>query len=184
MGKFLKELFTLNVNDYITDGPDMKINLFMLAITLGICLGTVIMGIYKHYTVLILKQLIRHEAKDDDGAKTLAELRLSDKRILKYFLSHKGQLTDMVGRVGEKVYTYEELTALQKQKGYKEEKIDFSEARFFIRPDKSDRASHVYESDNTSFLRIVLFCVLFIAVYVCLALLMPSILKLINSIIK
>ena len=183
MFKYLKELLSLNVNDYITDGPDVKINLIILAITLGICIGTVVMGIYKHNTVLILKQLIRHEAVGEEKAKTLKELRLSDKRLLKYFLSRKGQITLMIGRVGEKQYTYDELVALQKEKGYKEEKIDFEGAAFYIRTEKQDKAKHVYENENTSPISILLYCVMFIAIFVILALLMPAILGLIESII-
>ena len=184
MFNFFKELLTLNVKDYVTDGPDIKINLFILAITLGLCIGTVVMGVYKRCTVLMLKQLIRHEATGEANAKTLAELRLSDKKLLKYFLSRKGQLTLIVGRVGEKKYTYEELVALQKEKGYKEEKIDFSTAAFYIREDKSDKAKHVYENENASGLSILLYCILFIGIFFALALLMPSILGVVDNILN
>lgn len=184
MFKYLGELFTLNVNDVISGGPDIRINLIMLAITLGIIIGTVIMGIYKHYTVIILKQLIRHEAIGEANAKTLSELRLSDSRLLKYYLSHKGQITLIVGRVGEKQYTYEEMVAMQKEKANKEEKIDFSSAAFYIREDKANKASYVYENENPSVIRILLYCVIFLAIYFALAALMPEIIKIIDKIIE
>ena len=184
MFDFLKDIITLNVNDYLTGGPDLKINLFMLAITLGICVGTVIMGVYKCATIALLKQLIRHGATGEENAKTLKELRLFDKRLLRFYLSRKGQLTLIVGRVGEKTYTYEEMVALQKQKGYKEERIDFSTAAFFIRNEKADRANHIYENESASPIRIALYCILFVALYFCLAMLMPAILNLIEGILN
>ena len=180
----LKDIITLNVKDYLSGGPDLKINLFMLAITLGICIGTVIMGIYKCATAALLKQLIRHEAIGEKNAKTLLEMRLLERKLIKFYLSRGGQLTLLVGRVGEKTYTYEEMVALQKKKEYKEEKIDFSTAAFFIREQKEDRARHVYENENASPIRIALYCVLFIALYFCLAMLMPAILNLIEGILN
>ena len=63
------------------------------------------------------------------------------------------------------------------------EKIDFSTAKFYIREDQHDVAKHILESYGTSIPRTILYCVLFISLYICIALVMPEILTAIDSFI-
>ena len=96
-------------------------------------------------------------------------------------LSSSDRLKKLVGRVGEREYTYEEFVRLNKEKKYKEEKIDFATARFYLREEGIGRSRHIVEVGHTSMLNTVLFSILIFAIYVCILLLMPEILTVINN---
>ncbi len=180
--KLIYDFFFINLKDYPNIGIDFEINVFLLVLTVALCVSFFFINHYRNMMQSIIKQLTRHGAKDEESAKTLTELGLDRAFALKWALSRGGQLSRVVARVGEKTYTYEEYVALSKQKGgIKDEKIDFAEARFYIRESANDRAKHILENYGTSTPRAVLYCVLFLAMYVCLALSMPELLSLINN---
>lgn len=182
LSKLIYDFFFINLKDYPNIGIDFEINVFLLVLTVALAVCFFVANHYRSTMQLITKQLERHGAKDEESAKTLAELGLERSAWLKWALSHSGQLTRIVGRVGEKIYTYEEYVALSKQKGgIKDEKIDFAEARFYIRESANERAKHIIENYGTSTFRAILYCVLFLALYVCIALSMPEILSIING---
>ena len=89
----------------------------------------------------------------------------------------------MVARVGEKKMSYEEFIALTKKKGYKEEKLGLDTALFYIREEGRDRAKRVLDIGASSPLTTALFCLLLVAVFICLAMLMPGILSALNSLL-
>lgn len=179
--KYINDFLLLDVSKYLKNAPSIKINLFIIAIALGLCIAALIVSYHKIHTLRAIKQLLRHNAKSEEEAKTLKELRLNDSRALKRMLSQGGQLTDVVKMVGKKQYTYEEYTALQKSKELKEEKIDFSVAKFYIAPDKADKAKRMQETENPSYIKTALACVLIIAVAVCITLLMPEALSFLSK---
>lgn len=180
--KLLYDFFFLNLKDYPNIGIDFEINVFLLVLTLALCVSFFFVNHHRSMMQTIVKQLTRHEATDEDSAKTLTELGLGRAFVLKWALSRPGLLTRIIGRVGEKSYTYEEYVALSKKKGgLKEEKIDFNEARFYIRESGAERAKLILENYGTSLPRAILYCVLFLVLYVCIALSMPEILSLIDS---
>lgn len=180
--KLIYDFFFINLNEYPNIGIDFEINVFLLVLTIALCVCFFLVNHHRSMMQTIIKQLTRHGAKDEESAKTLAELGLDRAVTLKWALSKRGQLTRMVGRVGEKIYTYEEYVALSKQKGgIKDEKIDFTTARFYILESGQDRAKNVLENYGTSLPRAILYCVLFLALYVCIALSMPELLTLING---
>ena len=180
---FDKYLF-LSVGDHIDGGGDFKINLFLLAITLGLCLAAFIVCYHKKYTYDVLRQLIRHNAINEDSAKTLTELRLHENKGLMRALCRRGQLTNMIKRVGAKNYSYEEFVALQKKKLPTEEKIDFTVAKFYIFEEQYDRAKRVYEREHPSYIRTVFSCVFLVAVFFILAFTMPMLLDFVDNMIS
>ncbi len=182
LNKLIYDFFFINLKDYPNIGIDFEINVFLLVLTVALSVCFFVANHHRSMMQTVLKQLTRHGAKDEGSAKTLRELGLDRSFSLKWALSHTGQLTRIVGRVGEKVYTYEEYVALSKQKGgIKDEKIDFAEAKFYIRESAGERAKHIVENYGTSTGRAVLYCVLFLALYVCIALSMPEILSIIDG---
>jgi predicted DNA-binding ArsR family transcriptional regulator len=132
---------------------------------------------------LLIKQLIRHKATDEDSAVTLNKIGLGEKKGLRGMLAKDNRLTRMVQRVGQKKYTYEEYVAMQKEKRKEVEKIDFSEAKFFIPEENQKKAKHFHESYNGSLVKNILYCVLLLAFFVCLMFAMPEILNSINGLI-
>ena len=181
-GKFFVDFFWLNLNKYENIKIDFPINAFLFFLAIAICVASIVITLYRAGLQKLIKQLTRLLAQDEKNARTLAELGLEKSLIVKLALSREGRLTRLVGRVGETVLTYEEAVELSKQKKKsKPERIDFATARFYIRPGKTDEAKNIIENYGTSMVRTVLYCVLVIALYVCIALLMPEILTLINA---
>lgn len=183
MREFLNTYFNINLKDYPNLGVDFNVSIVMLFFFVGICIAAFFINHHRSYMATMVKQLFRHGAVMEDGAKTLSELGLMEIGSLKRALSRDGQLTKLVRRVGESKMSYEEYIRLKKEKNLpREEKIDFTAARFFVDPENSERAKRFYENNNSSVLKTALLCVLILAVYFCLMLVMPSILSLLNGI--
>lgn len=181
--KIIYDFFFLNLKNYPNIGIDFEINVFLLFMVIALCVACFFINYRRAQMQGVIKQLIRHSAKDEASAKTLREIGLADSPAIRRALSGWGsRLTKIVGRVGEKTYTYEEYKKLSKQKGgVPKEVIDFADARFYIRQTQADRARFILDNYGTSTIRTVLYCVLFLAVYCCVVLAMPEILSLIND---
>ena len=176
----LKKYFFLNLKDYPNIGVDIYINQVILIFTVGIIIASFLINYNRTGINLIVKRLLRKKAMAPDSALTISELGISSYRT-RSLLKSSGQLKKLVARVGEESLTYEEYTKLIKNKKYKEERLDFTSARFYLREEMIGRSRHIVEAGTTSMLNAVLFAVLLISVYICLSLLMPDILNLINN---
>ena len=180
--KLVYDYLFINLKDYSNIGIDFEINVFLLILTVALCVCFFVVTFYRSSTQSIIRELARFGCKDESTARTLDELGLDRSVFLKMSLSRNSQLTRIVGRVGEKIFTYEEYIEKTKQKGgIKPDKIDFSTAKFYIRDDQHDAAKHILETYGTSIPRTILYCVLFVSLYICIALVMPEILTVINS---
>ena len=182
--KIIYEFFFINLNEYPNIKIDFQINVFLLIVAIAIAVCSVVITFYRSSLQQIIKQLTRLGAKNEDSARTLAELGLEKSVFIKMALSREGRLTRMIGRVGEVKYTYEEYEELSRKKGFKHEKIDFNTAKFYIREEKADDAKNIVENYGTSMLRTALYCVMIFAFYVCIALLMPEILSWVDILIS
>lgn len=184
MREFIDRYFNINLKDYSNIGIDLNISLVLLFFFVGLCAAAMVVNHHRSYMATAVKQLIRHGADGEANAKTIGELGLGQIRSIRRALSRDGQLTKKVKRVGEERLTYEEYVALKKAKKLpKAEKIDFDTARFYISPDQKERAKSFYENNSSSVLKAILLCVLIMAVYFCLMLIMPGALKLLNGIL-
>ena len=179
---FIKDMITLNAKDYLQTAMDIYINAIVFIIATVLCCASFLINHHKSYTILLIKQLLRRNATSEENAKTLAQLHLEYSKSIKAALNRRGQLTDIVKMAGYKAPTYEEYIALQKsKKKAKEEKIDFSSARFFIPEQQHNRAKLLQEKENPTVFRTVLVCLFIVAISVCIALLMPEILRLVSN---
>jgi small-conductance mechanosensitive channel len=179
---FFKNYFFINLKDYSSFGFDFPITVVLFCFLIALIFTTVVVNYKRRKIEEMISALTRHKAFDEESAKTLSELHL-DIRSYCRILSSEGQLTKMVARVGEKKMSYEEFVALSKTKGYKEEKPELDTARFYIKEEGRDRANRVLEVGVASTLNTVLFCLLLVAVFICLALLMPGILSALNALL-
>lgn len=178
---FIKDFFLLDLDQFENFGIFFPIGAVITAMAVAMCAAVFIINYHKRYTTLILTQLLRHKALDEASAKTLGALRLDKLLGIKSALSRNGQLTYMVRRVGETQKTYDEYVAESKKRGYKDEKIDFEKAQFYLAPERIDRAKRVVETTNTEWWRPALMAVLIIAIWVALALFLPDLLEALNS---
>ena len=178
---FYEKYFLLNLKDYPNIGIDLEINKILLFLVIGAVIALVLVGIRRTAISLVVKGLLRREAKDEESAKTLNELRANKLAVRMLLCASGGRLSKIITRVGAPKYTYEEYVALTKKRGYKEEKIDFTTAKFYIPTDKADEAKSIYDKSESPMFHTVLSCVLLVALYVCLLFGMPGILDFINS---
>ena len=179
---FLREYFSVNLKDYQNIGIDLEITKVLFCFTLGLIVATVVISYIKLQTNTLIKKLIRYEATEENNAKSLEKLGMKPFGARMAFLS-KGRISKIIYYKGQKEYTYEEYTELMKSKSFKEEKIDFETAEFYIKPDMLDDAKKIIDVPTSSSLSIVLLCILIIAIFACLMLMMPEILSFINSLI-
>ena len=181
--EFYNKYFEINLNDYPEIGIDLEISRVLLAFLIAIIVATVIINVNRAATITFIKKLVRLEALSEENAKSIKELKLNNV-FASIAIKSNGKVKNIIQRVGEKKYTYEEYTEMIKKKEYKEEKIDLSTARFYINPDSSQEAQALAESTSPTVLNTVLFCILSVAVFFCIILILPEILTFINNLLK
>ena len=182
--EFYNEYFLLNLNEYSNIGVDLEITKILFALLVGIIIATVVVNFRRAGVNTVLKKLMRIEAFDEESAKTLDEMGINTLGV-RLAARSQGRASKIVRRVGQKEYTYEEYTALMKSKKLRyEEDIDFKVARFYLKKDSLDEAKKITEVSAPTILNTVLICILMIAIFFCLVLLLPDILTLVNNIIE
>lgn len=199
---FYEDYLCLNMKDYPNIGFDFEIVKVLLVSAIVLCVVFCVMDFHKKNAYLIIKQLMRHEARSSDSAKTLSELGLASSKPAKRALASP-QLRSVVGRIGEKKMTYEEFLENEKLKkkrmlakfGIGKKNAEKGEAleanassatnedvRYYIMEERSAYASKIYNGADISVLRMILRCVLVMAIAVCFTMLMPELLSFANNI--
>ena len=180
----LFEIFKLFINVNLKDYPNLNVNFeinkFLVAVFFGVIAAIIISNIIRSTHILTVNKLLRHDCIGEDNAKTLGELGINRFRV-RYVLSTGSKLKTIIGRSGEKKLSYEEYVSLMKQKKSPEEKINFEEAKFYIKKDKVADATGIGVKSGSIIINTILFCVLAFILLVCLIILMPAILKIING---
>lgn len=181
MFSFLKECFSINLNDYENIKFNLEINKVIFGSAVALIVGIVLLGIYRSNIRMVVLQLLRHGANSEESSKSLADIGLEKSFVIKYLLLGKGILTKTVARVGERVYSYDEYITLSKEEKAKNEKVDFDTAKFYIREDGTDMASAIIEKYATSVPRIVFASVFVALICMCVISCMPAILNIVNK---
>ena len=177
---FLRQYFSINLNDYTNIGIDFEIVKILFCFTVALIVTTVVVNIVKLQINTLIKKLIRYEATDEENAKSLEKIGMKPICARIAFLA-KSRISKIVFYKGQKEYSYEEYTELLKSKDFKEEKIDFENSEFYIKSEKLDDAKRIIDVPATSVLSLVLLCVLIIAIFACIMLIMPGLLSFINN---
>jgi len=178
------DFLELNLSEFENFGINFPIGAFLVLFTITLCMAVFIYNYKKRYTATLIKQLIRHNAINEESAKTLKELHLDSSRVLKIALSRSGQLTYIVKSAGDNRPSYEEYVAQSRKRGFKGKKINFDEVKFYIPSSRIDKAKHTVETSNTEWWRPMLVSFILIAVLAILSVFLPDILQTINSSVK
>lgn len=171
----------MNLNQYENFGLSFPIGIFLIFMTVVLCASAFLINYQKRYTLAVLKQLARHKATDEKSAKTLGELHLERSLGLKYALAKSSALKSMVKMVGEKTPTYEEFIENSKNKDYKEEKIDFESARFYIDTGAQAKVQRIMQEPEPAWWRPILMSLFFIAIAVIVGVFLPQLLYWVNN---
>ena len=175
MKEFYVRFFLVNTKNYYNLGFDLEINKLLIFLLPVVIFVFVAYHVYRNHTFTLVKRLSRRGAMTPEGAKTLKDLGLGDKKLIRWMLSGDGQITRLVKRKGEPEYTYEEYTAMQKSRK-KDEKIDFETAEFYLNGTETDRITRIVNRYEVRPVHTVLMCVFIVVAFVCAMLLMPEIL--------
>lgn len=178
---FYEKYFLLNLKDYPSLGIDLEINKILLYILVGSILALAFLGYRKAGVSAAVKAILRRGATDEESAKTLDELKVNTFAVRSILRTSGGRISKLILRVGARKYTYEEYVKLTKKRTFKEEKIDFATAKFYIPKEKSDEAKKIYERSDSPLFHTLLASVLLVALFVCLVFAMPEILELADS---
>lgn len=185
---YIENYLSVNLADYENIGIDLEISKLLLLILIGLCISFFVIDWHRGYMLTAIKKLFRHEALDEESAKTLSELGLDRSWSVKWALSHDTRLSKIVKVAGAVEYTYEEYVALMKEKKKRHEKEeldkpDLSTAKFYISSKKLDEARDIQQNYSPSVIKTSLFSLMFIIIFVAITIIMPDILTFINSII-
>lgn len=201
---FYAKYIMLNTSEYESfENFNFYINVFLILLTVGLCIGVFVLNFRKNAMIRIVKQLYRHGATSEESAKTLGELRLQKSFINKRLLADDSHLLRYaLCRVGAVRLTYEEYVEAMKNKkrAKKEQKkkrladrveeeekngdsVDFETARFYIPSEKDLEAKRIISKNPTSLWQNVLISVFLFSITACLVLVMPELLMLVSSLL-
>ena len=180
MKYFIDTYVLLNLKDYFGEGYDMQPLLWFFFLSVGVSIACFFLHVYKNALSLLAKQALRHKATSEEGAKTLTELGLRGRPIIRYLLRGEGHVYRVVSRLGAVTPTYEEYVAAQRQKGArkKRERLDLDTARFFIPEDRHAYAERLAEEGCATILRPIAAACAILLLYLLITLLAPSVLSL------
>ena len=192
---FLKDFYTnyilVNISNYPNIGIDLEINKVLLFVSLVLCVASFVISSYERNLSLLIRKLFRSGAFSADDAKTLAELGLSQSRTIKSILSKRSGITKkLISSTLDYPKSYDELVAFEKDLKKSREESEkastslFSTAKFYINADEKLAAENYYKTKNPSVLKTSLYCVAILVFYVIVALLMPSILEILNGLMS
>lgn len=176
---FFKKYIEINLNDYKNIGIDLEINKLLLLITLGIMIASVLVNYNRHLVSLLVKKLTRYKATSEAGAKTLKDLGLDSNRGVRRLVESNGRVGKLIAVIGEEKLTYEEYVARQKAKKSTRAGCERYKLPLYIADE--DSCARIAQAPAPTLVSTLLFAVMIAAIYVCIALLMPEILTLINN---
>ena len=132
----------------------------IFAVMLGIVLASCAVFIERRYLGALVRALVKDEARDEESAKTLADLGLRPNFLLKNALRRRDsalrKLVRYAGEPSEEEDLPEEVTGREKKRLIFTEMLDFSTTRFYIPPALCDRATIRYNEKGSDFRSLVL----------------------------
>lgn len=179
MKYFFETYVLVNLKDYFGEGYDMQPMLWLLFLTVGVCLACFALHFTKNMQYTLVKQLLRHKAQDASSAKSLTDLGLASHVLLRSALKRGGAINRLIDRVGTETLTYEQYVAMQKDKEARRRlSVDPREQSFYISTEKREAAERILAEGSASVLRPIAACAAVLLFYLLLALVFPSLLTL------
>ena len=168
--QFLKNAIFLNLKDL--GGGDLPSGLILLFFFVGLIAATVISHLTSAMMYRMIEALVRHKAFDEDSAKTLRALGLSeDQAILRAVKNESSMLKRFVSFVKEDKSA--ENAASEAEKAPSECKCTRA---YYLAPANADRAKQILSEAEPTLPRAIGYCLLLAAFYLAIALLAPIVL--------
>lgn len=177
---FWNDIVLLNLNEFDNIGINFRFNLFLLFFALTICIAAFVYEYKRNNAYLVVKQLLRHKATSPENSKKLLDLGLDTARI-RLFLSGGYIVSRVISFVGREKCSYDEYVKMNKTERKKADKIDFSTVSMYISEENMPSANKIATEYRASFIRVLIFCLLIILVYVGIAAVSSEVFNYINS---
>ena len=176
---FFEYLF-LNFKDYKNLGFNFPIGLILVFFAIAFPIAVFFINSKKNTVTFAVKQLVRHEAFDENSAKSLTTLRLSKIKRFKKMLLSGGELASMIKIVGYVKPSYEDYVKLKKE-NKKPEKINFDEIKIYLNSERKEKAYTIAETEITPIWKPILIAIAGILILALLFIFMPEILDFLNK---
>ena len=180
---FIIDFLLVDLSDYDKFGIAFPLGVFITLLAVALIFTVFFIYYKKAATSTLISKLLRKNATSEVAALTLDELKINTLPI-RLLISGGGKISQLVIQVGKENLSYEEYNALTKKKGYKEEKTDFSTARFYLSPDMLAEAKTEVKYNTGTILQPIIIAVAILLLWVLLAIFTDDLLYLINSNIK
>ena len=177
---FWNDVVLLNLNEFENIGINFYVNIFFFFLAVAICVAAVIYDYKRNQAYLLVKQLIRHKATSEESSKKLNELGLDNFRM-KRFVTSGYIVSRVVKFVGKEEYSYEEYVKMNKAARKKAEKIDFSTVSLYISEENMPTANKIVAEYRASVVRLLVFALLVVLVYVGIAAVSSEVFNYINN---
>ena len=175
----LRHVF-LNFKDYKNLNFNFPIGIILILFMIAFPIAVFFINKKRNTISFAMKQLVRHEAFNEQSAKSLSALRLSNLKSFKKMLTSSGQLSSMIKIVGYQKPSYEDYIKAKKEKKNLE-KPNFEEVKIFISEDSREKAETIAESEITPIWKPILIAAVGVIILVLLFIFMPEILDFLNS---
>ena len=175
----LRHIF-LNFKDYKNLNFNFPIGFILVIFILAFPIAVFFINHRKNTITTCIKQLLRHDALNEQSAKTLSELRLSKCKSLKRMLLSSGQLSSMVKIVGYKKPSYDEYVAARKEKK-KIEAPDLERAKIYLSEEYSEKGADIASIGTSSIWKPIIVSLVGVIIVGILFVFMPKLLELLNS---
>ena len=182
--EFYTKYFLLDLSEYFPSSASVHINEILFFLFLGFGIAALIAGWQKRTVYRGIRALLRHHAVGEENAMTATQLGIAKEKEILRALGDGGILRKTVAVRGEVRPTYDEYLAEEQRRRKNKEKKeaeDLSEKAFYLPEGQLVRAKRIYEKGAPSTLATLLFLPLMLLLYVGVALLMPSLLRLLAS---
>ena len=180
---FYKRYICLNLEDYSSIGIDLEINKLLIILMVGLIIGTVIINRKRSLIALTVSRLLRHDAVGESEAKNLTSLGICTPAVKK-LLSSGGQIRSLVKIADAPLLSYDEYVERMKDKDFDGSTLDLDTCKIYLDHENIDSAKRIASSNTSSPLNTALFCILIVAVFVCLIFMMPEILSSVDKLLS
>lgn len=178
--QIVKYIF-LDFSDYPNLKISFPIGMFLILACVAFCVAAFVMCRREAATVYLLRQLVRHGAKDEASAKSAKALGISEK-LQKKLLAREGRLASLVLIAGYEQPSYEEYEKLRRSKKKAPVcPIAADDARYYLNGDFAETAQKAAEANEPTLLKPIIISLVLIVAFAALFLVMPNLLEALNA---
>ena len=178
MIRIFEKYFFADLSTYFPALPEVKFNIYLLFLSVGICLACFAVYFQKRAAYRLVKGLLRAKAVSPETAKSLLSLDLAGNRLLLRQLAANGYIYRAVSRT--------DIAERQEDTPVNEEKTTAPQdavlkAKYYIPSEKRAAAERVYDTDGGGISRPFILSLAVLLVYFALMFIIPSLLSLLSG---